>query len=112
MNLGVRRHEVRGRHLHYCHFDVVPSSLAAKCKVVAGVFQLRNGWPPSLRLTDSKSGAVCGAYEHTLLPRGMRQEITNNAHIKGKFCLKVFGRTTVPTQKQPTVLVRVMPCSR
>src|SRR5690348_5349116 len=83
-------------------------SLGAKCEVVAGVFQLWNGWPPSLRLTDARSGNVYGTYERTPLPEGMRQEVIRNGHVSGKFCLEVVGHTTVPTQKKPIILVRVM----
>jgi len=87
-------------------------SPGAKCKVVAGAFQRWNGWPPSLRLTDAKSGKVYGTYEHTPLPGAMRQEVIRNGRVSGKFCLKVVGRTTVPTQKEPIILVHVVSYSQ
>ena len=83
-------------------------SLAAKCEVVTGVFHIWNGYPPSLRLKDIKSGAVYGSYEKTPLPKGMRHEVIANGHVAGQFCLKVVGRTTVPTQKESIIIVHVV----
>lgn len=81
---------------------------AATCKAVTGVFQVWNGWPPSLRLADKKSGNIYGTYEHSPLPNGMRQEVIRHGHVTGKFCLKVVGHTKIPTQQKPITLVRVM----
>ena len=86
---------------------VPPPLLAAKCKVVVGVFQLWNGWPPSLRLKDKKSGIIYGVNEDTHIPKVMRRAVTRNGRVVGKFCLVVVGRTTVPYQKEPIFLVRV-----
>jgi hypothetical protein len=83
-------------------------SLAAKCKVVAGVFHIWNGYPPSLRLKDPKSGVVYGSYEEAPLPKGMRHKVIANGHVAGQFCLEVVGRTTVPTQKGSIIMVHVV----
>lgn len=83
-------------------------SLAAKCKVVTGVFHVWNGYPPSLRLEDARSGTIYGSYERTPLPTGMRQEVIRNGSVKGQFCLKVVGHTVIPTQKKPITLVHII----
>ena len=88
------------------------SAFGAACRVVTGVFQVWNGWPPSLRLTDIKSGKIYGTHEHGRLPIGMRQEVIRHGHVTGTFCLKVVGRAQVPYQKEPIILVQVMSYSR
>jgi hypothetical protein len=89
-----------------------PSLLATECKVVAGVFQLWNGWPPSLRLKDAKSGTIYGVNESVHIPNAMRQSVVRNGRVTGKFCLTVVGHTTVPYQKEPITLVHVVSYSR
>jgi len=85
-----------------------PSTLATECKVVAGVFQLWNGWPPSLRLKDAKSDTIYGINEGDHIPNAMRQSVMRNGHVAGKFCLTIVGHTTVPYQKEPITLAHVV----
>jgi hypothetical protein len=89
-----------------------PSLLATECKVVASVFQLWNGWPPSLRLKDAKSGTIYGVNENTPIPNAMKQSVTRNGQVTGKFCLTVVGHTTVPYHKELITLVHVVSYSR
>ena len=82
--------------------------LASDCTAVAGEFELWSGWPPALRLTDSKTGITYGVTEDSLLPERMRKELEAKHSVKGIFCVKEIKRTTVPYQTAPIVLVNVI----
>ena len=81
---------------------------ATDCTYVAGEFEVWNGWPPALRLTDSTTGITYGVAEDSPLPRQMEKEVESKHSVKGKFCVQTLKVVTVPYQVEPITLVKVV----
>lgn len=81
----------------------------SECKVINGEFKVWNGWQPSLRLTDSKSGITYGVTDDRKLPSNMVLNIKNNKPMIGGFCLSELGKvTSVPYQDNKIILVDII----